>query len=134
MQTIVPPTPSIEATRRAWPPAPKVQSTATWPGSGASSSTSSVARTGLCSIGITPTMAAPLCGLPWSYRDVRPALSRTSSARPARARVSLGVGISIRSPVARQALGDLGRRGVELFLLLGPSLGVPDLQVLAGAD
>ena len=33
-----------------------------------------------------------------------------------------------------QALGDLGGGGVELLLLLGPGLGVPDLQVLAGAD
>ena len=35
---------------------------------------------------------------------------------------------------AGQALGDLGRGRVELLLLLGPGLGVPDLEVLAGAD
>ena len=33
-----------------------------------------------------------------------------------------------------QALGDLGGGGVELLLLLGPGVGVPDLQVLAGPD
>src|SRR5680860_1833618 len=33
-----------------------------------------------------------------------------------------------------EALGDLGGGGVELLLLLRPGLGVPDLQVLAGAD
>src|SRR6201999_4556488 len=33
-----------------------------------------------------------------------------------------------------KALGDFGSGGVELFLLLGPGLGVPDLEVLAGAD
>src|SRR5680860_148401 len=33
-----------------------------------------------------------------------------------------------------QALGNLGSGGVELLLLLRPGRGVPDLQVLAGAD
>src|SRR6476646_6343426 len=123
MQIRVPPTPSTEAMRRAWPPAPKVQSTASCPGCGASSSTSSVARTGLCSIGITERVPC-------------------SRARPADAGPVLPdgelaawrtwAGISRRPPQS-QALGDLGRGRVELLLLLGPGLGVPDLQVLAGA-
>src|SRR5262249_53799302 len=34
----------------------------------------------------------------------------------------------------RQALGDLRGGGVELLLLLRPGIGIPDLEVLAGAD
>src|SRR5919106_3399468 len=46
MQTSVPVGPSRPATRRAWPPAPKVQSTAVSPGAGDVRSISSPARTG----------------------------------------------------------------------------------------
>src|SRR5918999_2902358 len=46
MQTSVPVGPSRSATRRAWPPAPKVQSTAVSPGAGAVRSISSPASTG----------------------------------------------------------------------------------------
>src|SRR5919112_221733 len=48
MQTSVPVEPSRSATRRAWPPAPKVQSTAVSPLFGAVRSISSPASTGTC--------------------------------------------------------------------------------------
>src|SRR5919198_6095869 len=48
MHTSVPPGPRRSATRRACPPAPKVQSTAVSPGAGAVRSISSPARTGTC--------------------------------------------------------------------------------------
>src|SRR3954466_8988895 len=48
MQTSVPGGPIRSATRRACPPAPKVQSTATSPGVGSRMSISSPARTGTC--------------------------------------------------------------------------------------
>src|ERR687892_373211 len=48
MHTSRPVGPIRFATRRAWPPAPKVQSTATSPGCGSSASISSPARTGTC--------------------------------------------------------------------------------------
>src|SRR4249919_356308 len=115
MQISVPLGPSARATRRAWPPPPKVQSTAVWPGSGASRSTSSAARTGLCSVAIRRRVARS--------RDGAPGVEvRTETA------------ISLRRSVRGQALGDLGRGGVELGLLLGPGLGVPDLQVLPRPD
>src|SRR3954469_20907780 len=47
-QTSVPSEPIRSATRRAWPPSPKVQSTAVSPGWGSSTSISSPARTGTC--------------------------------------------------------------------------------------
>src|SRR4051794_11306767 len=46
MQTSSPEAPIRSATRRAWPPAPKVQSIAVWPGDGSSTSISSPASTG----------------------------------------------------------------------------------------
>src|SRR5829696_6185511 len=131
MQIMVPSSPSMEATRRAWPPAPKVQSTATWPGCGASRSMSSVARTGLCSLGMTTRLLLSASGL------------RAGAARSVPATGGIGrSSICVSRPLARisldpprgQALGDLRGRGVELFLLLGPCLCIPDLQVLAGAD
>src|SRR4051795_2905587 len=48
MQMSVPPEPMRSATRRAWPPAPKVQSTASSPGCGSRMSISSPASTGTC--------------------------------------------------------------------------------------
>src|SRR4051812_40908702 len=48
MQMSVPAGPIRSATRRAWPPAPKVQSTAMSPGCGSRISISSPARTGTC--------------------------------------------------------------------------------------
>src|SRR6478609_6429426 len=116
MQISVPLGPRAAAMRRAWPPPPKVQSTAVCPGAGASSSVSSAARTGWCSVVIKKRVARSTGR--WSR----------SMARCARAAISL------RRSARGQALGDLRRRGIELGLLLGPGLGVPDLQVLAGAD
>src|SRR4051794_15615782 len=52
--------PRRSATRRAWPPAPKVPSTATSPGRGSRSSSSSGASTGTWSRAISPSMAQ--CG------------------------------------------------------------------------
>src|SRR4051794_6706385 len=48
MQMSVPLAPIRSATRRAWPPSPKVQSIAISPGRGSSRSISSPARTGTC--------------------------------------------------------------------------------------
>src|SRR5690348_13919319 len=45
-----------------------------------------------------------------------------------------GAAISLRRSIRGQALGDLRRGGVEIGLLLGPGLGVPDLQVLPCPD
>src|SRR3954454_4401609 len=115
-QISVPAGPIAAAIRRACPPPPKVQSTAVWPGRGASSSVSSAARTGLCSVGMKKRFARS--------RDA----VAGDGARCARAAISL------RRSVRGQALGDLRRGGVQLGLLLGPILGVPDLQVLPGPD
>src|SRR6188768_3152875 len=49
------------ATMRAWPPAPKVQSTATSPGCGSSASISSPARTGTCGRVMSRRMVKALC-------------------------------------------------------------------------
>src|SRR6476659_4349260 len=46
MQTNSPEAPIRSSTRRAWPPAPNVQSIAVWPGEGSSTSISSPASTG----------------------------------------------------------------------------------------
>src|SRR6188472_910397 len=116
MQISVPPGPSSAAIRRAWPPPPKVQSTAVCPGSGASSSLSSVARTGWCSLVIKKRFA------------------RFSGGRSKSTALCARATISLRRSTRGQSLGYLRCRGIELGLLLGPGLGVPDLQVLAGAD
>src|SRR5512133_3424933 len=57
MPTSVPLGPRRSATMRAWPPAPKVQSTATSPGAGSSRSTSSPARTGTCTVVMSSSVA-----------------------------------------------------------------------------
>src|ERR671916_1797791 len=61
MQTSVPPRPRRSATRRACPPAPKVQSTATSPGAGSSASISSPASTGTWVEVMSRRMAKALC-------------------------------------------------------------------------
>src|SRR6478672_2985412 len=66
--------------------------------------------------------------------DARSAWARPVPDRCASARMSLDAPISLDSPAGGQPLGDFGGGGVELRLLLRPRLGVPDLQVLAGAD
>src|SRR3954468_16594962 len=60
MQMSVPVDPIRSATRRAWPPAPKVQSTASSPGRGSRMSISSPARTGTCVRVISRRMAKAL--------------------------------------------------------------------------
>src|SRR3954447_26495952 len=60
MQTRVPVGPIRSATRRAWPPSPKVQSTAVSPGAGSRSSISSPARTGTCARVMSRRMAKAL--------------------------------------------------------------------------
>src|SRR5215210_6101842 len=64
MQTSVPVGPIRSAIRRAWPPAPKVQSTTLSPGAGAVSSISSPARTGTCTRFMSRRMAKALRHLP----------------------------------------------------------------------
>src|SRR5215207_6514575 len=64
MQTSVPVEPSRSATRRAWPPAPKVQSTAVSPLAGAVTSISSPASTGTCTGLMSRRMAKALRHLP----------------------------------------------------------------------
>ncbi len=116
MQISVPVGPSAAAIRRAWPPPPKVQSTAVWPGWGASSSSQLGGEDGFV-LGwhIDKVCAIQLrAGGDWGSLRSGGHLTRRS--------------------VRGQALGDLRRRGVELLLLLGPGVGVPDLQVLARAD
>src|SRR3954470_2181210 len=58
--TSVPPGPMRPATRRAWPPSPKVQSIAVSPGRGSSRSISSPARTGTCARVMSRRMAKAL--------------------------------------------------------------------------
>src|SRR6188472_147425 len=116
MQISVPSGPIAAAMRRAWPPPPKVQSTAVCPGWGASSSLSSAARTGLCSLVMKKRFA------------------RFSGGRSKSTACCTRAAISLRRSARGEALGDLRRRGVELGLLFGPGLGVPDLQVLPRAD
>src|ERR687896_819839 len=64
MQTSVPVGPSRSATRRACPPAPKVQSTAVSPAAGAVRSISSPASTGTCVRVMSRRMAKALGHLP----------------------------------------------------------------------
>src|SRR5919107_4151795 len=67
MHTSVPDGPIRSAIRRAWPPAPKVQSTTVSPSAGAVSSMSSPARTGTCARVMSRRIAKSLRHLP----DVR---------------------------------------------------------------
>src|SRR3954447_26943814 len=60
MQISVPSGPIRSATRRAWPPSPKVPSIATSPGRGSSRSISSPARTGTCARVMSRRMAKAL--------------------------------------------------------------------------
>src|SRR5665648_1016881 len=60
MQISVPADPMRSASRRAWPPAPKVQSTTVSPGAGPVTSISSPARTGTCALVISRSMAKAL--------------------------------------------------------------------------
>src|SRR5215211_2133775 len=64
MQMSVPAGPIRSAMRRAWPPAPKVQSTTVSPGAGAVSSISSPARTGTCARVMSRRIAKPPGHLP----------------------------------------------------------------------
>src|SRR5688572_33003003 len=64
MQTSVPVGPRRSAIRRAWPPAPKVQSTAVSPGAGAVRSISSPASTGTWTRLMSRRMAKALRHLP----------------------------------------------------------------------
>src|SRR5215210_3219219 len=64
MHTSVPLEPIRSAIRRAWPPAPKVQSTTVSPAAGAVSSISSPARTGTCARVMSRRIAKTLCHLP----------------------------------------------------------------------
>src|SRR4051795_2717866 len=59
-QTSVPSEPIRSATRRAWPPSPKVQSIAVSPAWGSSTSISSPARTGTCARVMSRRMAKAL--------------------------------------------------------------------------
>src|ERR671914_190069 len=64
MQTSVPLGPMRSAISRAWPPAPKVQSTTVSPAAGAVSSMSSPARTGTCERVMSRRIAKTLRHLP----------------------------------------------------------------------
>src|ERR687893_91412 len=64
MHTSVPDGPIRSAIRRAWPPAPKVQSTTVSPGAGAVSSISSPASTGTCARVMSRRIAKALGHLP----------------------------------------------------------------------
>src|SRR5829696_4173052 len=64
MQTSVPDGPIRSAIRRAWPPAPKVQSTTVSPAAGAVSSISSPASTGTCTRFMSRRIAKTLRHLP----------------------------------------------------------------------
>src|SRR5687768_4385526 len=64
MQTSVPVEPRRSATRRAWPPAPKVQSTAVSPRAGAVRSISSPASTGMWTSVMSRRIAKALRHLP----------------------------------------------------------------------
>src|ERR1700755_199612 len=66
----VPGGPMRSATRRAWPPAPSVQSTAIWPARGASASISSPARTGTGVWGMARSVAKGLGQIRGSRREV----------------------------------------------------------------
>src|SRR5512134_233207 len=110
MQTSSPAAPSRSATRRAWPPAPKVQSTASDPGAGSSASSSSPARTGTCAR----------------------VMSSTSVTR--RAEVGCPCRSAFLPPALREPPRDLARLRVELGLALGPVLAAPHLDHVEVAD
>src|SRR5689334_22427177 len=114
----VPADPRRAAMRPAWPPSPNVQSIAVCPGRGASSSTSSGARTGTWE-------AAP----PAASRAGRPATPPRRSRRgedPRRERV-------ISSSVI-EARRDLLHFAEQLRRVLGPAVPAPELQTGPGAD
>src|SRR5918994_5126782 len=69
MQMSVPVGPMRSAIRRAWPPAPKVQSTTVSPGAGAARSISSPARTGTCARVMSRRIAKLLRHLPDAARQ-----------------------------------------------------------------
>src|SRR5215208_8271466 len=104
MAISVPADPIRSATSSAWPPPPKVQSTAVSPGCGSRRSISSVARTGTCSVGM--------------YVSVAIGRGTSAGARPA----------------AGELLGDLGCSLVDLGVVLVPGARVPDLQVVGDPD
>ena len=83
-QTSVPPAPIRSAISRAWPPAPKVQSTTVSPGPGAVRSISSPARTGTCVRVMSRRIAKSLRHLPDAPRQARPAASPSARATQTR--------------------------------------------------
>src|SRR5947209_3279963 len=71
MQISMPAGPMRSATRRAWPPAPRVQSIATSPGSGSTRSISSPARTGVCVWVMSSSVAKARCDVGHVVENLR---------------------------------------------------------------
>src|ERR1700730_5788944 len=113
--TSVPARPSRSATRRAWPPSPKVQSIALCPGWGSSSSISSLASTG-------------------TWRPVRGrAVARLADSEPARRPRAPWRETFISSSVVDMR-ADLRHAAQQRRLVLVPPLPAPHLQPVARAD
>src|ERR1700750_1042965 len=66
----VPAGPRQSAIRRAWPPPPKVQSTATSPGRGSVRAISSAASTGICVFVMSSSVATHRCDVGDTVEDV----------------------------------------------------------------
>src|SRR5436190_15880386 len=115
--TSVPADPRRAAMRRAWPPSPNVQSIAVCPGRGASSSTSSTARTGTWER--APSAASR------GRRPPAPPRRGRRGADPRRERV-------ISSSVI-EARRDLLHFAEQLGRVLGPAVPAPELQTGTGA-
>ena len=99
--------PSRSATSRAWPAAPSVQSTATWPGCGSSASMSSPARTGTCVRGMSSRMAKG-CGEVSSTRREVPVVGLPGGGVPELQAVAGADDGDV--PIDARVLGQLRRR------------------------
>src|SRR5438445_913694 len=117
--TSVPDAPRRCATRRAWPPSPKVQSIAVWPGCGSSSSSSSRASTGT-----------------WFWRAARrsvPAAGRSRAGPLSRRRTGRRRDDGMSSSVV-DTCGDLRDAAEQRRSIVVPALFAPHLQAVSRAD
>ena len=100
--------PTFSASNRAWPPAPRVASTRTWPGWGSRAASTSAASTGTCRV--DASAASVMGAFPGREEDEAahkpPSLYRLTRGNQA------GVnGKTIRGNTLRSLAGAFGRRG-----------------------
>src|SRR5664279_2326993 len=121
--TSVPEEPKRSASRRAWPPSPKVQSIAVCPGCGSSSANSSAASTGVWPL-------QPACWPLWGRSVLASCLAPEADDRPRGGRRCE----RLMSSSVVDMRGDL-RDAAEQRRSVGvPGVLAPKLQPLAGPD